>query len=145
MVLSFIFILIGLVLLAVGAEALVRGSSSVALRMGVTPLVVGLTVVAFGTGSPELAVSIGSALEGNASLALGNVIGSNISNIALILGIAAMIQPSSLADVRTLDLDVMFGSAILLNVLLGRKFMLDRIEGTLLLIGYGIYIYTLIP
>jgi cation:H+ antiporter len=93
MLLSWLFVIVGLLLLAVGAEFLVRGSTSVAFRMGVTPLVVGLTIVAFGTGSPEFAVSIGSALEGDATLALGNVVGSNISNIALILGVAAMIRP----------------------------------------------------
>jgi len=82
MFVNLLFILIGLVLLAVGAEGLVRGSSSVALRLGVTPLVVGLTIVAFGTGSPEFVVSISSALNNTGGLALGNVIGSNISNIA---------------------------------------------------------------
>src|SRR5687768_2800745 len=83
----------GLVLLALGAEGLVRGSASVALRLGIAPLVVGLTIVAFGTGSPELVVSISAALEGNSAIALGNVVGSNISNLALILGTAAIVSP----------------------------------------------------
>jgi cation:H+ antiporter len=74
----------GLVLLYMGAEALVRGSVSLALRFGVTSLVVGLTVVAFGTSSPELAVSARAALDGEGDISLGNVIGSNIANIALI-------------------------------------------------------------
>ena len=83
----------GLLILVGGAESLVRGSSALALRLGVTPLVIGLTVVAFGTSSPELAVSIESALKGSSSIALGNVIGSNIANIGLILGVTAMIRP----------------------------------------------------
>jgi cation:H+ antiporter len=86
-------IVAGLLLLAAGAEALVRGSSSIALRMGVTALAVGLTVVAFGTGSPELAVTVQAPVAHNSSLALGNVVGSNISNIGLILGIAAIARP----------------------------------------------------
>ena len=85
----------GLLILVGGAERLVRGSSALALRLGITPLVIGLTIVAFGTSSPELAVSIESALSGSSSIALGNVIGSNIANIGLILGITAMIQPMS--------------------------------------------------
>lgn len=98
MAISILFIFIGLILLGIGAEGLVRGSSSIALRMGVAPLVVGLTIVAFGTGSPEFVVSLNAALTGNSGIALGNIVGSNISNIALILGIAALIRP---LDVRS--------------------------------------------
>ncbi len=87
------FIIIGFLLLGVGAELLVNGSSRLALRMGITPLAVGLTIVAFGTSAPELAVSIESTVSGLSALALGNVIGSNIANIGLILGITALIQP----------------------------------------------------
>lgn len=83
----------GLVALVVGAEMLVRGASRLALTFGVPPLVVGLTVVAFGTSSPELAVSLKSAWSGQADIALGNVVGSNIFNILLILGLSALITP----------------------------------------------------
>lgn len=93
MVLTFGLFFLGLLILVVGAEGLVRGSSALALRLGVTPLVIGLTVVAFGTSSPELAVSVESALAGSSSIAVGNVIGSNIANIGLILGLTAMIRP----------------------------------------------------
>lgn len=93
MALTLLLFVTGLLVLMGGAESLVRGSSALALRLGVTPLVVGLTVVAFGTSSPELAVSIESALKGSSSIALGNVIGSNVANIGLILGITAMIRP----------------------------------------------------
>jgi len=92
-VLTFGFFVLGLLILVAGAEGLVRGSSALALRLGVTPLVIGLTVVAFGTSSPELAVSVESALAGSSAIAVGNVIGSNIANIGLILGVTAMIRP----------------------------------------------------
>ena len=76
-----------------GAELLVRGASRLALRWGMAPLVVGLTVVAFGTSAPELAIGIGAALQGEADIALGNVVGSNIANVLLILGICALVSP----------------------------------------------------
>lgn len=90
---TLVLFVVGLLVLVGGAESLVRGSSALALRLGITPLVIGLTVVAFGTSSPELAVSIESALSGSSSIALGNVIGSNVANIGLILGITAIIRP----------------------------------------------------
>lgn len=89
----FLLLVFGLALLFVGGELLVRGSSSLALSLGLTPLVVGLTVVAFGTSSPEMVVSIQAALKGNSAISIGNVVGSNIANIALILGLAALIKP----------------------------------------------------
>ena len=76
-------------------------------------------------------------------MALGNAIGSNVLNILAVLGITALIQPISVEGVRALDLGVMLGSAILLNVLLGRNFVVDRVEGSLLIIGYLIYVYSL--
>ena len=83
----------GLAMLLGGAELLVRGASRLALRWGMAPLVVGLTVVAFGTSAPELAIGIGAALQGEADIALGNVVGSNIANVLLILGICALVSP----------------------------------------------------
>ena len=115
----FLFIAVGLLLLYVGAEGLVRGSSALALRFGVTPLVVGLTVVAFGTSSPELVVSVRASLDNNGPLALGNVIGSNICNVALILGLSAMIRPMKvhLQVVRT-EIPVMIGTSLVLLLFL---------------------------
>ncbi len=84
---------LGLVLLVVGAEALVRGASKLAVAAGITPLVIGLTIVAFGTSSPELAVSVQSSWHGQGDLALGNVVGSNIFNVLFILGVSALITP----------------------------------------------------
>lgn len=88
-----LWLIAGLVLLVFGAEVLVRGASALALRLGISPLVVGLTVVAFGTSSPELAVSISSGLAGKADIAVGNVVGSNIFNVLVVLGLAALIAP----------------------------------------------------
>jgi cation:H+ antiporter len=88
-----ILFVIGLVLLIAGGEALVRGASGIAVSFGVSPILVGLTIVAFGTSSPELAVSIGGALSGEPDLVVGNVVGSNIYNVLLVLGVSAVIGP----------------------------------------------------
>lgn len=132
----------GLVLLFVGAEALIRGSSNLAIKIGITPLVVGLTVVAFGTSTPELVVSLKAALVGNSSISLGNVIGSNIANIALILGVAAIIKPLDVhAKVIMREIPIMVGISVLLLLLL--------IDGELgfsdgLIFVFGIVIYTVV-
>jgi cation:H+ antiporter len=110
MLVQFLFLTAGLSFVALGAEAAVRGASSLALRLGVKPLVVGLTVVAFGTGSPELVVSVGSALKGSGGLAVGSVIGSNIANIALILGVSAVLSPLTVrAEVLRREVPLMIG------------------------------------
>jgi len=135
---NFLLILAGIILLAGGAEGLVRGTS-VALRLGVTLLVVGLTIVAFGTGSPELVVSVGSALNGNSGLAMGNVIGSNISNIDPILGSAAVIRPLKVrAEIVRRQTPIMVViTGILWLLLYDGEF--SRLEGALLTIGAVIY------
>ncbi len=93
MLLSILLIIAGLVILIIGAEGLVRGASSLASKLRISPLVIGLTVVSFGTSAPELTVNVISAFSGSPDLAVGNVIGSNIANILLILGISALIIP----------------------------------------------------
>ncbi|MBU0479923.1 MAG: hypothetical protein KKG47_02355 [Proteobacteria bacterium] len=93
MVLQTSFLVLGLIILTSGAEILVRGGASLARRLGLTPLVVGLTVVAFGTSAPEMVVSVGGAMKGHGDIAVGNVIGSNIFNIGVILAIASIISP----------------------------------------------------
>ncbi|MEW6487980.1 MAG: calcium/sodium antiporter [Thermodesulfobacteriota bacterium] len=121
--------LLGLILLYGGAEGLVRGSSALALRLGLSPLLVGLTVVAFGTSSPELAVSVRAALAGQGDIALGNVVGSNIANVALILGVCALARPLRVdAQVVRWDAPVLFATSALLVVLLGDR-VLGRAEG----------------
>jgi len=88
-----LFLASGLALLVVGAEALVRGALAAARRLGVSPLLAGLVIVGFGTSTPELVVSVGAAMSGQPDIALGNVIGSNIANILLILGLSGLIMP----------------------------------------------------
>ncbi|MCH7904976.1 MAG: calcium/sodium antiporter [Armatimonadetes bacterium] len=97
----------GLALLLAGANALVRGASHLAKALGISPLVVGLTIVAFGTSSPELAIATSAAMSGNGALAIGNVVGSNIANVLLILGLAAVIAPLIVTK-RLIRLDVPF-------------------------------------
>lgn len=142
MIASISYLFLGIVLLYAGAEGLVRGSASMALRLGLTRLVVGLTIVAFGTSSPELVVSVKASLDGNGAISLGNVIGSNICNIAVILGLAALVNPLHVnAQVVRLQIPIMIAASLLLPLLLidGR---LNRLEGLLLfsgIIGYTTY------
>ncbi len=93
MILHILLILLGLAVLVAGAEGLVRGAASLAAKFRISPLIIGLTVVAFGTSAPELTVNMVAALNGSADIAIGNVVGSNIANILLILGISALIVP----------------------------------------------------
>jgi cation:H+ antiporter len=109
---------IGLIALVIGAELLVRGASRLATTLGVSPLVVGLTVVAFGTGAPELAVSVNAALSGTTDIAIGNVVGSNIFNVLLILGISALITPLVVhSQIIRQEIPILIGSCLLLFVL----------------------------
>ena len=135
-------LLAGLILLYFGAEGLIRGASSLALRLGITPLVVGLTVVAFGTSAPELVVSTKAVASGQGDIAIGNVVGSNIFNIAVILGLSALLRPMKIrVQLLKFDMPVMLlvTAACLLLFLDGR---LGRLEAGLLFAG--IIIYTII-
>jgi len=125
-------ILLGIVALVGGAELLVTYGTNLAHRLHISPIVIGLTVVSFGTSAPELAVAIDSLRRGAGSLALGNIVGTNIVNILLILGLAAAIRPILMGD-RTLrfDLPVMVGTAIILAVFAANG-VLSRIEGFIL-------------
>lgn len=129
----------GFALLYVGAEWLVRGGAALALRAGLTPLVVGLTVVAFGTSSPELLVSLQAAFAGSPSLAIGNVVGSNICNVALVLGLSALVRPIRIqAQLLRLDVPVVIGCSLLLVAFLGDG-QLVRWEAALLVTGLVAY------
>jgi cation:H+ antiporter len=135
-----IFLLIlGLVFLVIGAEALVRGASRLAAAFGISPLVIGLTVVAFGTSSPEMAVSVMSAYEGQADLAVGNVVGSNIFNVLFILGLSAVITPLIVSrQLIRLDVPIMIGVSVLL-LLLTLDGNITRLDGILLFAGIIAY------
>ncbi|PEN15273.1 sodium:calcium antiporter [Longibacter salinarum] len=130
----------GLVFLAGGADVLVRGATSVARRVGITPLVIGLTVVAMATSLPELLVSLDAAFRGSPGVALGNVVGSNIANIGLILGGAALLGPIGVqAQIIRIDGPILVGcSALMLAI--GADGTLSRFDGALLVIGLVTYI-----
>lgn len=121
-----------------------RGASRLAEAFGVSPLVVGLTVVAFGTSAPEAAVGVQSALSGSADIALGNVVGSNILNVLLVLGLSAVIAPLSVsARLVQLDVPIMIGVSFLL-LLLSLNGVIGRSDGTLLLVGVVVYTFYVI-
>lgn len=136
---TLVLFLLGLVLLIVGAELLVRGATRLAVGFGITPLVVGLTVVAFGTSAPELAITIQSSVAGQGDLAIGNVVGSNITNVLLILGLAAVITPLTVAQkLIRLDVPLMIGVSILM-LLLGLDMRYGLLDGALLVLGIIAY------
>jgi cation:H+ antiporter len=144
MLLTLLFFVIGLVLVIYGADLLISGASKLALTFGVSPLVVGLTVVAFGTSAPELAVSVKAAWVGEVDVSTGNVIGSNIVNVLLILGLSALIAPL-IVDRMLIrrDLPVMISAALLLWLLAadGRIGFWDGALFFTLLIGYVALLY----
>ena len=136
---SVVWFVIGLVALAAGAEALVRGASRLSLSFGISPLVVGLTVVAFGTSAPELAVSVQSAWSGQVDLAIGNVVGSNILNILFILGVSAAITPMVVSQqVIRQEVPVMIAVSLLFWALASDG-GIGRWDGALLLATLAVY------
>ena len=133
----------GLVALVVGASALVRGASKLALSFGISPLVVGLTIVAFGTSAPEVAVSAGAVLGGQTDIAVGNVVGSNIFNVLFILGISALITPL-VVDVQLIrqEVPIMVGASLLL-LALGLDGRIGPMDAALLLgllVAYTVFL-----
>ena len=135
-----ILIVGGLVLLFFGADWLVKGAVTMALHLGLSPLIVGLTVVALGTSLPEALVSVQASLDNQGGIALGNVIGSNILNIALILGLSALIQPLKVdSHLVKADVPLLVGASFLLMVLL-EDFHISRMEGAFLLLGIVFYV-----
>ncbi len=135
------FFAIGVAALVVGAEALVRGAARLAARTGLSPVVIGLTVVAFGTSAPELAVSLDAAFRGEAELAVGNVVGSNIANVLLVLGLSAAVGGGLVVAQRIVRIDVpiMIGVSILV-LLFGLDNRLARWEGAVFVALLVVYI-----
>ncbi len=141
---TILLFIIGLIFLVAGAEALVKGASSLAGRVGISPLVIGLTVVAFGTSAPEMAVSAAASLNGQYDLAMGNVVGSNIFNVLFILGVSALIMPLVVShQLIRLDVPLMIGLSVLL-LFLGWDGTIQRWEAVLLFSGIIIYTVFLI-
>ncbi|MCB2117588.1 MAG: calcium/sodium antiporter [Rhodobacteraceae bacterium] len=138
---TYVMFALGLAGLFVGGEFLVRGAVGLARRLGISPLVIGLTVVGFGTSTPELLVSLQAALAGSPAIAIGNVVGSNIANILLILGVTALIMPvpMRLADTRR-DFAVMIGVTLLLWALLFGA-VITAWQGAFFVILLGAYLW----
>ncbi len=135
----FLWLLVGLIMLVIGAEGLVRGASKLATLAGISPLVIGLTVVSYGTSAPELAVSLRAAFLGQADITLGNIVGSNIFNVLMILGLAALIVPLTVAQqLIRLDVPIMIGVSALTFVFAADG-ELGRVEGGFLFLGSVVY------
>ncbi|MDI6888688.1 MAG: calcium/sodium antiporter [Methanocellales archaeon] len=138
--LHLLLFLVGLVLLVKGSDYLVDGASHLAMNLGVSSMVVGLTIVAYGTSLPEFAVSFAASLGGMDDIALGNIIGSNIANICLILGLSAVIRPLKVhISVVKKEMLIMLGAALAMTFMLWDGEM-DRIDGAILLIGFAAYL-----
>ncbi len=142
---SILFVFLGLLLLVIGGEFLVRSSVALSFKLHLSKMVIGLTVVSFATSAPELLVSIQAALENASDISLGNVIGSNIANIGLVLGITAFIAPLAIdRDFYKFNWPVMMLLSVALYFLLKSGNQLDRLEGGVLLILLVTYLYLLI-
>ena len=141
---SLLYLVGGLLLLVVGSNVFVDHASSVALSLGISEGVVGLTVVAGGTSLPELATSVVAARKGQSAIAIGNVIGSNVFNILLILGMTAVISPLQIEGITTIDMAVMLVSVALVWLFSFTRYTVERWEGAVLVGGYLIYLFWLI-
>ncbi|MEZ4859330.1 MAG: calcium/sodium antiporter [Flavobacteriaceae bacterium] len=142
---SILYIFLGLTLLVVGGEFLVRSSVALSFKLKLSKMVIGLTVVSFATSAPELLVSLNAAISGFSDISLGNVIGSNIANIGLVLGITAVITPLAIdKDFYKVNWPVMMFVSLALFVLLRSGKVLSRIEGIGLLLLLGIYLWMLL-
>ncbi len=143
MLLEIVLLIAGLALIVFGAEWLVDGASSVARKAGLSEFVIGLTIVGFGTSCPELVVSLTGALQGNADVAVGNVVGSNLFNTLLILGVTALISPLVITrNNARRDIPITLLATIILVVmsLVGNN--ITRFEGAIMLILFALYIYS---
>jgi len=138
--LSAFFVLLGLSLLVIGSNIFVDSASRVAYSLGISEGVVGLTIVAGGTSLPELATSVVAARKGQSAIAIGNVIGSNVFNILMILGLTATISPMQIQGVTLVDMGMMLGSVSLVWLFSYTRYTVERWEGALLVIGYLVYL-----
>ena len=130
---------LGLVVLVLGSKAFLRGAIEIAKLTGLSETVIGLTIVAVGTSLPELATSVVAAIKGERDIAIGNVVGSNIFNILLIMGVAPLITPLTGANIQPMDLIALLATTFLLIPFMITGFRLNRVEGAVLLAMYGAY------
>ena len=150
-ILAILGLVAGFILLVKGADFFVDGASSIAKQLHIPPIVIGLTIVAFGTSAPELAVSISAALKGSNDIAIGNVVGSNLFNLLIVVGLSAMIFPLHVKkSIIKKDYPISIMAVVLLGILamdtlLGKPHMeLSRIDGIVLLIGFTIFMVLVI-
>lgn len=135
-----VYLLLGIGLLTVGGEALIRGALGAAKRFGISPLLSGLIIVGFGTSTPELVVSVNAALSGNPDIAIGNVVGSNIANILLILGLCALITPLAVSRLALRRDAITVVAASLLFILLVQTGALSHLDALILLLTLTAYL-----
>lgn len=142
---TYVWLIVGFLLLIKGADYFVAGSSSVAKILRVPSIIIGLTIVAFGTSAPEMAVSVAASLAGNNDIAVGNVVGSNIFNLMMIIGICGIIMKMKIEhSILNKDFWLSILAAVMLFVLVGADAKISRIDGFILLAGFlGYLIYTL--
>lgn len=141
---TFLILAVGLVLLVVGAEFLVKGASKIAAILNIAPLIIGLTIVAYGTSAPEMSVSIMSTFSNQGDIAVGNVVGSNICNILLVLGLSSVVAPLVVTkQIIRSDVPIMIGVSLLL-FMFGLDKQLSRVDGIILFIGGVLYTLSLI-
>lgn len=138
---NFVYLVLGIGLLTVGGEALVRGALGAAKRLKVSPLLSGLIIVGFGTSMPELVVSVNAALSGNPDIAIGNVVGSNIANILLILGLCAFITPLTISQLAVRRDAITVVAASLLFILLAQTGVLSHFDAFVLLLMLIAYLF----
>jgi|TARA_B110000971_G_scaffold211957_1_gene240843 cation:H+ antiporter len=142
---SIFYVIIGFILLVIGGEFLVRASISLSFKLKISKMVIGMTVVSFATSLPELLVSLQAALDGSPAIAINNIIGSNIANIGLVLGITAIIGPIAVSkDFYKLNWPVMMLFSVVLFYFLSNDAVLSQAEGVLLLVGLMVFLFVLI-
>lgn len=147
MVLNIVYLVAGLALILYGANTLTDGASSIAKRFGISDLVIGLTVVAFGTSMPELVISMVSAIKGSTEMAIGNVVGSNIFNILVIIGVTAMVRPIKIErNIMTNEIPLVILSSVVLLIMANSPLLdgapeasVTRVDGLLLLLFFAIF------
>ena len=137
---EYLLLIIGFVLLIKGADFFVEGSSSLARFLKIPSVIIGLTIVAMGTSAPEASVSINAALAGNNDIAVSNIIGSNIFNILMVLGIASAVSPVAFLTENVIDIVILIIFSAIVWVLAWTKKELNRKEGILMLILYAAYV-----
>ena len=143
MILTLVGLIVSLILVTAGADAIVSGASSIAKRFGVSEFVIGLTIVALGTSAPEMVVSFIGAIEGNADISVGNIIGSNIFNVAIILGLSAFVRPISVTKInirRDIPVNIVVTAFLIIFGVLNNH-TLTRLNGAIFLLVFVSYLY----